>query len=92
MSAVTVIVIERSSPLPPACPSPLIYEVDLKIDTPGSSAFARAGAARDEVLRMVAEERASELGIDAVGAVMDGLDLVFAFKGTPEVVMDWRSA
>lgn len=78
---ITVVVSEKSSPLPPVSPWPLIYTVDVK--DPKDHA---------EVLAAVAAERMDELGIDEsnLDEVLDGIEIHFAFAGDVNTLTDFR--
>lgn len=85
MNTLTVVVREKSTPLPPAYPHPLIYTVE--VSTSADDA---------EILQAVAVQRCADLGLDdeedsgECYEVKDGLELLFAFKGDVDTARDWR--
>ena len=82
----TVIVLEVTTPLPPAYPQPLIYLVKVLSD-----------ADEGEILHAVAEQRWDDLNLDpeedsdVCYDVKDGLELLFAFEGELLPSHDWRT-
>lgn len=79
----TVIYKEASTPLPPAYPLPLICEVQVQ-----------EGASEDEIRRLVAMDRAQDLGIEddpvTVSKIAEGIQLLFSFSGSHGTLNDWR--
>lgn len=80
LTTITVIVTERASPCPPVYPDPLIYVLDV-VDINDE----------DEILALVAAQRAEDLGLDDCNEVAAGLDLQFAFAGDVKTLKDWRA-
>lgn len=94
----TVIVREVSSPVPPVYPHPLIYTIKVAEDVfaGGAAEVAEAYEREPEIRRAVAIQRASELTENSafaesiVDQVEEGLELIMAFEGEPDIVADWR--
>ena len=90
-TTLTVIFSEPSSPVPPAYPSPLIY--DLEFDHHFEKGDGVRGVSEyyaEEILQRVAETRAAELESYDVVGVREGLKIHLAIVGSVEIVMDWR--
>ncbi|AWY09448.1 hypothetical protein vB_RpoS-V16_12 [Ruegeria phage vB_RpoS-V16] len=84
METLTVIVLERKSPFPPAYPGALIYAV---VADP---------ADESGILAAVAAQRAADFCDDnpdpeTVAAIAAGLELQFAFRGDLETAADYRA-
>lgn len=90
---ITVAVLERDSPFPPAYPFPLLYTIvvphDWTFDKCDDSAILRqiAEIRYDELGCIGDHDRASSILIDEI---MNGLELLFAFEGDIPTVGDWR--
>jgi uncharacterized secreted protein with C-terminal beta-propeller domain len=90
----TVIFKEISSPLPPAYPEPLIYTVKVEADPLETQRLKKGEALneiyKDQLLDLVAAERADELDTNDTEEVREGLKLLFAFEGEHSPILDWR--
>jgi hypothetical protein len=92
---ITVVVSERESPFPPVSPWPLIYDLEVPADgVIGEDPFMDY----DSLLRQVADIRYNELvgddeeqDVEVLDAILDGLELHFAFEGDIRTIADWRS-
>lgn len=90
---ITIAVLERTSPIPPAYPLPLLYTIVV----PNNWTFDNHD--EDAILRQIADIRYDELDCydnddgtqsDVVYEIMNGLELLFAFEGDISTVGDWR--